>query len=233
MTAGRRSSIQVLGVLIAVILLLAAANVVTVVVDRRVRPLPRELLRVFDLNAEASLGTWFALVLMALAGGLALLAAWGTVRGAERWGWLAVAALLMVLSMDDQVQFHERLPDYLGIERGTLATHEWLLPGLVLLGAALVAVAALARHLPRVPRLGLLAALGVFLLGAVGLEGLSGLLVRAAEEETSLLRMQVFALMVIEESLEMLGPAIAIVVVLAHLRTQGVLRGGRDAMLTP
>lgn len=163
-------------------------------------------------------------MLTAVAGALALLAAWGASGPRQRRGWLAVAALLILLSIDDKVQFHERLPDYLGMERGALATHEWLLPGIVLLGLALVVVVALARSLPQVPRRWLLVALVVFVMGAVGAEGLSGLLVRGAETETGTLRRLVFALMILEESLEMLGSSLAVAVLLGHLRAEGVLR---------
>lgn len=229
MSPERRFATTVLAGLSAVVVLLAAANVATVVVDRRVRTLPEELLRVFNLNVESSLGTWLSIVLTALAGGLALLAAWGSADRRQRWGWLAVAGLLILLSVDDKVQFHERLPDYLGMERGSLATHEWLLPGIVLLGLALVVVVVLARHLPRVPRRWLLVALVVFVAGSVGAEGLSGLLVRGAEGETGTLRRLVFGLMILEESLEMLGSALAVAVILGHLRADGVLRRGPGA----
>ena len=56
MGEGRRLATAVLGALGALLVLLAAANVVTVVVDRRVRSLPEELLRVLNLNVESSLG---------------------------------------------------------------------------------------------------------------------------------------------------------------------------------
>lgn len=43
--------------------------------------------------------------------------------------------------------------------------------------------------------------------------------------------MTVLAPMLLEESLEMLGSALAIAVVLGHLRAAGVLRRGAGAML--
>lgn len=223
--SGRRSLPQsTLVILVVAAALLALTNVTTVVVHRRVRPLPDELMRVSSLNMETSVGTWFTLVLLAVAGALALLAAWAAGPGAERRGWAAAAGLLLLLSLDDKIQLHERLPEYFGVERGSLATHDWLLPGVILLLIALIAVTVLARGLPRQAQWGLLLATVVFFAGAVGVEGVSGFVNRSAETETSLLRKTVFALMILEETLEMLGASISVSTVLGHLSRAGWLR---------
>lgn len=223
---------RLLGILLTLVAVLTAAFVATFTVHTWVRPLPTELVRLFALNNESSLGTWLSVVLMAVAGVLALVAAWAAPDRAERWGWLAVGGLMMLLSIDDKVQLHERLPDYLGIERGSMATHEWLLPGVALLGAALVAVVLLARHLPRRSLRGLLVALDLFIGGAVVMEGLSGVLIRGTEQVSDSLRLQVHLLTALEECLEMAAPAVAVVVIVHHLRATGVLRRRSAAMLS-
>lgn len=215
--------------LVSAVVLLALTNIATMAVHRRVRPLPDELMRVSSLNMETSVGTWFTVVLLAVAGALALLAAWAAGPGGERRGWAAAGGLLLLLSLDDKIQLHERFPDYFGIERGSLATHDWLLPGVALLSIALVVVASLARGLPRRARRGLVLATVVFFAGAVGVEGVSGLVTRSAETETSLLRMTVFGLMIVEETLEMLGATMAVSIVLGHLGERGLVRPAESA----
>lgn len=177
--------------------------------------------RWFDMNSEFSIATWFNVTLLVLVAALAAVAAvaGATPRIRLAWGSLAVAVAL--LSLDEKVSIHEVLPELLGMARGTLATHEWLVPGIIIALIGLGVLAFLMRPLPRPAVVGLLAAAAVYGVGAVGVELVTGLATRSLEI-THPIRVLMPVWEVVEESLEMLGCVIAITTLLAHLRRTGV-----------
>ncbi|MGD8149739.1 hypothetical protein [Ornithinimicrobium sp. Y1694] len=78
------------------------------------------------------------------------------------------------------------------------------------------------RPLPRIVIIGLLMSMAVYGAGAVGVELLSGLAVRTLELEHPLRQlMPVWEW--IEESLEMLGCVLALVVIVRHLERVGIV----------
>lgn len=83
--------------------LLALLHVLVVVILRPGLPVTR----LFDLGSEQNLPTWFS----SLIWGLAAASAWQCARhedGAQRGLWAAVAAVLLLLSIDEVATIHER-----------------------------------------------------------------------------------------------------------------------------
>lgn len=174
-------------------------------------------------------------ILGAALAALAMMVAAAASRTRERSGWLCLSVALLLLSLDEKVLIHERLPVLLGMEHGSLPTHEWLLPGILVALAALSALLVLVRPLPPQVRTGLLLALVVDGSGAVGMELLSGLGVRQLDSE-HLVRHLMPVWEWIEESLEMLGCILAVGTVLEHLERVGLgqaLRSARQAEGSP
>lgn len=191
--------------------------------------LPAGIWQWFDLNAESSVGTWFSVSLLLLIGVGAALAAVAEPSRRDRLGWAVIAICATVLSLDDKISMHERLPEFFSIERATLATHEWLVPGIAITVVGVAILAYSARTLDRPVRHGLLLALAVFLLGALVIEGLSGYFVRSFPVAHPL-RASLATWVLIEETLEMLGSIIALATIHSHLDRRGVLRRRPDPL---
>ena len=214
---------RVLGIwLFAAMVLLGVAHVVLFSnLDAAREQLPAGVWRWFDLNAEHSFGTWFSVGLLLLIGAAAALAAVAAQRPRERLAWWAVAVAATLLSVDDKIQVHERLPEFFMIERQSLSTHEWLVPGVVIAIVGTVALWVLVRSLDRPVRVALGTGLAVLLLGAVVIEGVSGLDARSPGTLPFSLSLPTWVL--IEESLEVLGSMIVLVGVVSYLERAAVL----------
>lgn len=199
--------------------------------------------RWLDMNAEASVATWFNVGLLQLVAGLAVVAAVAASTRRDRVAWASLATAVALLSLDEKISVHETLPALLGMDTGSLVTHEWLLPGVGLALVALAVLTVLLRPLPRQVRLGLLVALVVYGSGAVGVELVSGMAVRGLEIDHPV-RVLMPVWEWIEESLEMVGCIIAMASVLTHLarvevydpdrwQRSGALRSARRAGGSP
>ncbi len=186
----------------------------------------KHITRWFDLNAETSVSTWFSVGLILLLGCSAGVAAASARSRATSVAWGVLAVLSLALSLDEKISIHEALPDLLGRERGAGITHEWLLPGVIIGGLAVLTAGWFLRSLDRVVKRGLVMAAGLFFGGAVGVELLSGMAIRVLGPEHLLSRaMPIWE--VIEESLELLGAGLALVVVLRHLEDRRVVDSTR------
>lgn len=184
--------------------------------------LPAGIGRWLDMNSESSLATWYNVSLLVLVAAAAALASAAQSDRRDRWAWGTLAVLVGLLSVDEKIQVHERLPALIGMRTGSLSTHEWLVPGGVLAGLGVIALVLLMRHLDRRVRRGMLLALMVYATGALVVEGLTGLAVRTLPIEHPI-RVGVPVWELIEESLEMFGCIIAFAVVLSHLERSAVL----------
>jgi len=187
--------------------------------------LPANTGRWFDLNSESSIGTWFNMGLLLLVAAAAALAAVSATAPSARRAWGALAAAVALLSLDEQISVHERLPELVGLERDTLATHEWLIPGVALGLLGLGVLWVLGRALPSPVRRGLIVALIVYVTGAVVLEGLTGFAIRGLPLEHPV-RAAVPVWELVEECLEMLGCILALMTVVSHLHRAGAIPGG-------
>ena len=149
-------------------------------------PVLREVRLYLDLLVEHNLPTWWSVALLATAA-LAHLAAFVAARNAGAPGaayWLVTAAVLAVLSLDDQSQLHERseqLGRLMVTETGDFPFY-WLIPGsLAGLGVA-AAIVMLAVRVHRRARALLIGGIVLLLATGLGLEVVQGMFMAAGNE---------------------------------------------------
>jgi len=179
------------------------------------------VVRMFDLDAEMNLPTYFASLLLGLA---ALLSAviGGVVRArGERWGrhWSGFAAALLYLSVDEALQLHERAiePVRLALGLGGWLYFAWIVPASVLLLVFLLVYARFFRSQPPPLRWGLLWAGLLYVGGAIGFELVGGHhFARFGPDNLGYV-----VITTLEEGLELAGA-----VLLIHALTQYLIRLG-------
>ena len=185
-----------------------------------VQALGVEATRLFFPDAEGNAWSWFsALLLAAVAGGLAALsvAARQDRSMAARYAILAAIALLM--SADEGAQLHEflnqvgyRVTDRLG------PFNAWLIPGVLVVVAVGALLLWVARGIDPGLRRRLLLAGVVFLTGAVGFEAIGTAYALGSGISNPWSTGGYLVLVAAEEGLEMLGALIALHAVLARVR---------------
>lgn len=165
---------------------------------------PVRLTRLFSLDLEAGVGTWWAAVQLALAA----TAAWGagtTTESDRRWWW-SLAILLGLASVEEVVGLHEQLSQM--IVAGPLQSslrYTWVVVGGPM---ALILAALFTRFLFRqdgVVRRELVAGSVVYVLGVLGVEVLGGWLAHGLGE-----RMLATVAVGAEEGFELLGVALVL-----------------------
>lgn len=181
-------------------------------------------MKLFDANSETNVPTWFSSALLLAAAVTAGLVGALVRRAGGRDGgrWLALAATLGLLSLDEASALHERLGGPAEALLGDAAGHfAWVVPGAVL--AALVGVSFLGflTRLPRRVRRHLLGAGSVFLFGAVALEAVSGAVLRAYGDRAAYLLVTAA-----EEGAEMAGAVWFLLAPLSCLAVSAVAGGG-------
>jgi len=164
----------------------------------------------FYVDYESNVPTWYSSFALGLAAGL--LAVIALVKKMRReayaWHWAALAALFLLLSIDEVAMFHEYPIAPLREAWGAsgLLYYTWVVPAMIVVAALAVSFQ---RFLWRLPRrtggLFVLAAV-VFVGGAIGVEMLSGAQASAAGEENFAYSLIITA----EELCEMLGVVIFI-----------------------
>jgi hypothetical protein len=206
-------------VLAGVIAALAAAHLAVVVFDQLVGA-PDGLFVRLDLNSEQSFGTFFSVGMLA-ATALATAALARTARTRDlRRGWWALAALLALLSVDEEVGMHEWFGTVISARVEGLPpvlAFPWTLPALLALSAFAFWQRRFLAGLP--PGLGrrLLVATAVLVVGAIGLEVPESVLFSGTGSERTL----PFLLLVgAEETLEMAGVLLFLRAVLCELADQ-------------
>ena len=181
----------------------------------------------FDMNAEGTVPSWFSSALWMLSAGLAAVAAAGDRQaGRAVWHWLGLAAVFVLLSLDEAASLHENIGALLDLVvhmEGVLAW-SWVLFG----GGLFIAVAAVFGRFiltlpPAITATFAVAAL-VFLAGALGVEMYGASVIEGQAQFPSWLNWtRVIAL---EELLEMLGVIINVAALLQVLRGQSPIRLG-------
>ena len=129
-----------------------------------------------DVDREQSFSTWFQVLV--LAGAALGIYACGKrdPDSTKRGGWGVWAAIVLFMSIDEQVGIHERMKvpaAWLG-HYAAFHNHSWIVAGL--LAAALVAalVGRFVLELPATTRQRVLSAAALYLAGAIGLESAAG-----------------------------------------------------------
>jgi hypothetical protein len=183
----------------------------------------KAIMRLFDVNSEHNVPSWFSSVLlMGCALVAALLAALGRRAGRRDAGsWAGLAALLSLLSLDEAVSLHERLGGpaaaVLGDSTRGALHFAWVVPGLAL---ALVVGLVFVRFVVRLPastRRLVVAAAGLYVTGAVALEAAGGMVLEAQGHRAGYLLVTAA-----EEGLEMAGSVLLLYAAmrLLHLRPE-------------
>jgi len=179
---------------------------------------PPAWLALFDVNAEANVPTWFTVALLVLAAGAAAAAGLVASRSAPRAArfFLALAVVLLLLSLDELAGLHERL-GALGaaVTSGSALHFAWVVPGAALAGLLLVALLVGGRSVPRTVRRQLAVALAIYLTGALLVEAVSGQVLVARGDRAAYLLVTG-----VEELLEMLGVLLVLRAVLGSVRAQ-------------
>ena len=157
------------------------------------------------MTEEASIPTWYSGLLLLLAAGVTAYIAWNKRAGPDRFKrhWAALAAVLLLLSIDEQAGLHEMTSESIRdeLQTGGLLYYAWILPASVLVLAFAAAYIPFLLHLPSESRRILLTGGACLVLGALGVEAFEGWWAEANGDDNF-----VFALMTgLEESLEMLG----------------------------
>ena len=178
---------------------------------------PYRLHRLFDLDRETNVPTWWSAMLLLATGVVACFQASTDRRsGNRRWvDWLTLGALFVALATDEAAGLHELLVKPL---RALLGSGGWLHYPLIVPGTVVgIVVAIRFRGFLRTlgpTRRRLAASAAVFALGALGFETVGGWYAPDAIGPNA----TYVALSTIEETLEMLGSTLALLALLRHVR---------------
>ncbi len=210
-------------VLAIVIALLTAASVTGSIVDRL--PLPPGLraearesfVRLFALDCEGNIPTWFSASLLLAAAGLMALVTVLKYRTQDRYRryWGGLACLLLAASVDEAAVIHEMTIKPMGLvfaQKGFL-TFGWIIPGALFVLAIAVLYIGFLWSLPSATRWRFVYAGILYFGGAIGFESISG-------EFVDLCGLQSPSYLLVstcEEMLEMLGVVVLIRALLCYL----------------
>jgi hypothetical protein len=175
-------------------------------------PLTADPLVVFNVDAEVSIPTWYAQILLFVASGLLFLIA--KLAKEHRKYWYILAGIVLFVSIDEGASIHELLivpvRELLQISQGPLYYTWVIIYGIALAVVGLFFVRFFAC-LPAKTRWLFAFAMGLFLMGALGMEMVGGLVVSTHMPEL------LYAVVVgTEELLEMLGVATFIYALLEY-----------------
>lgn len=176
--------------------------------------------KVLNVDAEASVPTWYAQSLLLITAGLIFMIAKTVIQ--DKKYWYGLAGIMMFISIDEGASIHELLitpmRELLTINSGPLYYAWVIMYGLLFACIGLLFVRFFMRLLRRM-RLLFAAALAIFLTGALGMEMIGGLVISQGD-----MPWQVYVMIVgIEELLEMLGVTMLLYALLEHVRHSGGL----------
>lgn len=237
-----RSVARRLGVvLVAGVAVIAILHSIVYVYHTHVAALPKDVVRFFNMDAETAMPAWFNMMLLLMGAGLAALCGAfagqrhrhpanvphpGAGHAAESRAWWVLALGLGYLSLDEASLIHERFPALLGIESGSMATHEWLLPGVIVGAVGVTVLVLVGRGFPRSVRPWLVLGVVVYATGALGIEGVGGYLLREGIGGDFFRQVVFPASVVVEEAMEMLGVIVVNIALVSYLEWQGMFRAG-------
>lgn len=165
-----------------------------------------------SLSYEGNLPTWYSSGLLWMAG----LGLWLCGRrdgGRERARWWILAALFMLMSLDEAMELHEELG---GAELHGVLYFSWVVPGALLTAAFGLSYFRFWRRLPAPTRRGFAWAFGLYVGGALGMELPLGAWFEAHGDDNL-----GYALIdAVEESLEICGLSVFLVAIARHLERQ-------------
>lgn len=181
-----------------------------------------DLRSALSLSYEANLPTWYSSGLLWTAA-LGLAGCGFREPAGERAWWLGLAAIFMLLSLDESIELHEELG---GAELHGVLYFSWVVPGALLTGAFCAAYLRFWWRLPSATRRGFAWAFAVYVGGALGMElPLGAWYERYGDEDLGYA-----ALDFLEESLEIAGLSVFLVVISEHLRRGAEQEGATNAV---
>jgi hypothetical protein len=203
-----------------VIAALVAAHYAVLLVHSGLDVDTKGVLAPLDLFEERSIGTWVSAALLAAAALAAAAAAVATPRGAVRLrrGWTALAAIVVLASVDEVAGFHESIVDLMrsAVELpGALFYAAWVVPALALVAAFIAWQWRFFGLLPRPLSMRVAAAAGVYVAAAGGLEVVESALRSNTSGRDWTPFLQV--LVGIEEGVEMGAVAVLLLALLRHV----------------
>lgn len=167
-----------------------------------------------NVNGEANLPAWWnaGLLLLVSLGAFGSRAVAG--QSPARRGWLVVAVVALIMSLDEISSLHERLGGLMLSTGMMLPTFLWLVPGVAIAGGLAALLFRAGPGLPVATRRPLLLAMFCYGGGALGVEALNGVM-RDPDR-------RIFYLVgtTIEETVEMGACILAVAVIAAHLCRQ-------------
>lgn len=212
---------RVRNILLVVVTALVITGTAASFVSKFVAPHPEhkltKLMNRFDINHEPSLPAWYSSGALLAASALLLLT--GIARRQEGDGyyrhWLGLAAVFLLLSLDEAAMFHEGINSALWWRTETegIFYFPWVIPALLFVGLVGLCYVPFLRHIERRTAALFVVAGGIYVMGAVGMEMSAGPLVeKYGEMSTPHMLCEV-----VEETLEMLGIVVFIYALLGHL----------------
>lgn len=187
-----------------------------------------DLYTFFAVSGEYGIAAYWNAALLALVAGAALLSGVLADARRHRWGWFAIAAVTLFMSIDEATQIHERAADLVTVN--PFPTFTWVIVGIPLALLLVVVLTLATRGLEPLSRRRLGLALALYLLGALVLEALSGYFWRQQRPNVS----EAFG--TAEEFLEMVACIYALHVVVASwlpMRVSPRTTEGRSASDLP
>ncbi|WP_413870919.1 hypothetical protein [Albidovulum sp.] len=177
--------------------------------------------RYFMLQNERSVPTWFSVVLIAMNMGLLVLngVANRQLQGAtSTLSWLSLAAVFAFLSLDEQVTIHEAIGDRIGTayDVGGFLSFPWIVAGAAFTLIVGLSYIGFLRRLPRRTAGLFLLSGGIFVGGALVVEMIEGRTIATFGFGAAY-----YLLVLIEETMEMLGQALFAFALLDHLALTG------------
>jgi hypothetical protein len=225
---------QVMLVLVLIAGALFAVDVGVQVVDDVLEPgfLGWEpIYRILDLNSEASLGTWFAIMMLFMCGVLLAIITVATLRAGDRFArhWAGLTLLVIGFSLDEQAKLHDlgsgfggRMREMLGL--GGVLYYGWVIVALVSVAIVGLIYREFVFALPAATRNACVVAAAFFVGGEMGMEMVGGW-VMDRQGDTLLYR----TMTSIEELFAMFGVLVAFGALLAYARSE---IGGVSLQLT-
>jgi hypothetical protein len=147
-------------------------------------------LRIFDVNEERSIPTWFESIQFLLCSILLAVVAVAKKQRNDRYSlhWGVLSIILLFLSLDEVAAIHEALGaqserllhNTTGFTPSGAISFFWVVPGAVLVFIVLLAYLRFLGHLPQTTRRLFLFAGALFVLGALGLEMLTAQVVSSS-----------------------------------------------------
>ena len=178
------------------------------------------LVRVFNMESEHNIPTWFSSSMLLVCGLLlGMVAFTKRVEGARYAAhWSGLSIIFLYMSLDEAIQIHEKWdkPMEALVGSGDFFSHGWTIPAALLVFAFALTYLRFLAHLPTRTRLVFIVAGFIYVAGALGMENVSG----GYELRHGRENMTYVMLAGVEEILEMLGVVVFVYALLSYLQSE-------------